>query len=148
LEGNEWIVRWLNPIRLRVTSRLPRGVLVALSALLALPVFALSKGVYGPAEKHELLAPLRKRLFYFAYLSFMSRFSLREQQLQIFDHLSPALAEYISRSAFQRWFEQAGLKQVAISSRNGNSWRGFGVRPLDSTAAADGPAPNEAGIEG
>ena len=67
-------------------------------------------------------------LFYFDYLNFLSNFGFREQALVVFDHLSPTIAEYISRSEFEQWFEDNNLSDVIITSRTGNSWRGFGIR--------------------
>jgi hypothetical protein len=70
------------------------------------------------------------RLPYGKYMQFLRQFSYRELALIAHDHLMPELAEYISRHEFESWFTENRLQDVVISSRNGNSWRGFGVLPL------------------
>lgn len=131
LEGNEWIVRWVDPLRRAVFSRLPRAALWALSWAVALPLRVVLALVYVPARR---VAPLRRRLFYFDYFSFFASFGLAEQALMIFDQLSPAIAAYVPRPEFERWFAAAGLESVRISARNGNSWRGLGARPARGVA--------------
>lgn len=127
-ENNGWIIHVLNPLRRHLTSRLPRRALLVLAYLLAIPLYAFSKGVYGPVGNHDRLAPLRRILFYFDYLHFLSRFGFHTQAYIIFDHLMPTLAAYIPREEFSAWFAENGLQGVTITSRTGNSWRGFGVR--------------------
>jgi hypothetical protein len=87
------------------------------------------KGLYQPIGASPRLVRLRKYLFYFDYFYFLSRFSVHEQALVVFDHLVPTLAEYIAREAFLQWFAENNLQNVVITARAGNSWRGFGVRP-------------------
>lgn len=127
-ENNEWIVRVLDPIR-RVTSRLPRPLLLALAHAAAVPLTLAIRGLYGPVSRRPRLAWLRARLFYFDYMVFLSQFGYREHAYIVFDHAVPEIAEYIPRGAFAEWFEAAGLQDVTITSRAGNSWRGFGVAP-------------------
>jgi SAM-dependent methyltransferase len=126
-EHNGWIVHVANPIR-RVTSRLPKPLLLAMSYVAAFPLFAVTHGVYGPLSRGASKASAR-RLFYFDYFVFLSQFGYREHAFVIFDHAAPAIAEYIRREAFAEWFEAAGLEQVVITMRGGNSWCGFGIRP-------------------
>jgi SAM-dependent methyltransferase len=127
-ENNEWIIYLLNPIRHHLTSRLPRNVPLTLAYLIALPMFLALKGIYKPVGKFQQLAPLRKYLFYFDYLYFLSNFGFHEQAYIVFDHLVPAIAEYIPREEFAQWFEGNHLQNVVITSRAENSWRGFGIR--------------------
>lgn len=124
-ENNGWVIRLVNPVR-RVTSRLPRRLLLALSYLVAAPLTAATHLVYGPVSRRPGLAWLRRRLFYFDYLAFLSQFGFREQAVIVFDHAVPAIAEYIPRETFAEWFAAARLSDVVISDRAGNSWRGFG----------------------
>jgi SAM-dependent methyltransferase len=137
-EHNGWIVHLVNPIR-RVTSRLPRPLLLAAAHLLALPLTAVVKGIYGPMARHPRLRRLGSRLFYFEYMVFLSQFGYGEHAFIIFDHAVPAIAEYIRREEFAEWFETARLRDVVITMRGGNSWRGFGLvpqqGPVDSYAA-------------
>ncbi len=127
-ENNGWIIRFVNPLRRHITSRLPRPVLQTLAYLITIPLFLILKGVYRPVGSKPHLARLRKYLFYFDYLYFLSAFGFREQALIVLDHLIPTLAEYIPRAQFAQWFTENALCEVTITSRAGNSWRGFGVR--------------------
>ncbi len=127
-ENNSWIIYGLNPIRNHLTSRLPRKVLLALSYLVTVLMFIILKGVYRPVGNLKRLSRLKKRLFYFDYLYFLGQFDFRGQALVVMDHLVPVLAEYIHHEEFARWFHGHGLQNVVITSRAGNSWRGFGTR--------------------
>ncbi len=127
-ENNGWIVHLINPMR-RVTSRIPRPALLLLAHLLAIPLTAVTRGVYGPVARRPALAPIRAGLFYFDYMAFLAQFGYREHAFIVFDHAVPAIAAYIRREDFASWFRDAGLEQVEITMRGGNSWRGFGLVP-------------------
>jgi SAM-dependent methyltransferase len=127
-ENNQWVVRVISPLR-AVTSRLPRRVLLVLAYLVAVPLTLATHCVYGPVSRRPSFAWIRRRLFYFDYLVFLSQFDYRGHALIVFDHAVPAIAEYIPRDAFAEWFRAARLDQVTITSRASNSWRGFGRVP-------------------
>jgi SAM-dependent methyltransferase len=127
-EHNGWIVHVINPMR-RITSRLPRPLLLALAHAAAVPLTIAARGVYGPVARRPALRWMRAGLFYFEYMAFLAQFGYREHAFIVFDHAVPAIAEYISRDEFAEWFRAAGLEQVVITMRGGNSWRGFGLVP-------------------
>lgn len=128
LENNEWIVKYLNPFREKVTSRLPRYILRTITFLLTLILFPVTKLIYRPIGKFSKLAGLKKFLFYFDYLFFFSRFGFWQQYLIVFDHLVPELASYIPYDEFKAWFERNNLDNVVITDRAKNSWRGYGEK--------------------
>jgi uncharacterized protein YbaR (Trm112 family) len=130
-EGNEWIVRIVSPIRERVTSRMPHGVLDLVSAGLAVPLFLGTRVVYGPTKGRLLGIALP----YGQYLSYLASFPYREQRSIVFDHLVAPVAHYIPQVEFARWFERAGLEGARIEQHNGNSWRGFARVPAARQAA-------------
>ncbi len=123
-EGNDWIIYVLNPIR-AVTSRLPLPVTKFLSFCLAIPYQLALILLYRPAETKKI-AWLKRILPYSAYLCSVSGYSFRENFCIIFDHLVPGIAFYISEGEIRSWFADAGLQDVVITQRYGNSWRGFG----------------------
>lgn len=127
-ENNGWIINVLNPIREQVTSRLPRPLLLVLAYVLAVPLFLVLKLVYRPVGNIKTLKGLRRFLFYFDYLYFLGSFGFHTQAYIIFDHLVPELAAYICHDDFADWFHEHSLQNVVITSRAGNSWRGFGTR--------------------
>jgi hypothetical protein len=142
-ENNGWIIHGLNPVR-RVTSRIPRALLLALSYLIAIPINMLTRFVYMPVRRRPALTPLRRFLFYFDYMIFLGRFGYREQAFIVFDHAVPVIAEYIRREEFAEWFDAARLEDVLITMRGGNSWRGFAAVPrrlIEPQAPAPRPVP-------
>jgi uncharacterized protein YbaR (Trm112 family) len=116
LESNEWIVKWVSPIRERVTARMPIGALYWLS----LPPSAALAGV----TKLYKLRGIGDRLPYRDYMRQLASVPLREVHHIVFDQLVTPLAEYLPREEVARWFDDRGLSDVAIHWHNKNSWRG------------------------
>jgi SAM-dependent methyltransferase len=125
-ENNEWILKWVNPMRKRVTSRLNKQALLQLSKIPTALVYAATKMVYGPLNRSASGASLAQRLFYNDYLNAISKFGWREQHTIVFDHLVAPTSHYISREEFETWWHAVGATEVSIEWHNKNSWRGFG----------------------
>jgi SAM-dependent methyltransferase len=121
-ENNEWITKYVNPIREGFTSKISQPALYQLSKLPTLGVFLASKLVYKPLDK----TPLGKRLFYHEYLTHLGAFGWREQHNIVFDHLVAPTAFYISRPEFEDWWKEIKAEDVQIIWHNQNSWCGFG----------------------
>jgi len=120
-EGNEWIVDFVDPVRTRLTSRVPRRLLYEVARPLGWAVAAASKGVYAPLAK---LPPLHRRLFYQEYLTYIARLPWREIHSIVFDQLVTPVAHYLRREEVAAWFDDERLRAVSIERHNGNSWRG------------------------
>lgn len=127
-ENNEWLLKTIDPIRRRVTSKMPSWLLSGFCHLMAIGMFAVLKGIYGPANRYESLAWLRRRLFYNQYLFPLSQFEYSTIHAVIFDQLTPEIAFYIAREELDEWFLPAEFERVEVTSRNNNSWRGLGER--------------------
>jgi SAM-dependent methyltransferase len=125
-ENNEWITRWVNPLRQRLTSRMNPSALLQLSKVPAAIMFAATKLLYGPLNRSTRGASLARHLFYNDYLNAIAAFGWREQHTIVFDHLVAPTAFYISREEFADWWREIGAGEVGISWHNSNSWRGFG----------------------
>ncbi len=125
-ENNEWITRWVNPLRRGLTSRMNPRALLQLSKLPAAIMFAGTKLIYGPLNRSARGASLARHLFYNDYLGSIAPFGWREQHTIVFDHLVAPTAFYISREEFADWWREIGAGEVNISWHNSNSWRGFG----------------------
>ena len=125
-EGNWWIEKIVNPVRIHFTSRAPKVVTRALSFLLSLPLYLALKFLYRPAKNRPWL---KKLLFYSEYLCTISNYSFAENFWNVFDHLVAPTAFYHSRAEIEDWFVAAGLSEVLIAQRANNSWRGTGVKP-------------------
>jgi len=125
-ENNEWITRWVNPLRERLTSRMSPRALLQLSKIPAAIVFAATKLIYGPLNRSASGAGLARQLFYNDYLKAIAGFGWREQHTIVFDHLVAPTAFYISGEDFAEWWREIGAQNVTITWHNSNSWRGFG----------------------
>jgi SAM-dependent methyltransferase len=127
-ENNGWIVHIVNPLRERLFSRLPHGLLYGLSWIAAVALQPTLKLFYRGA--------LSKHLPYGAYMNWLSQFGLRHNHHVIFDHLGAPTAFYLRREEFKEWFQRASLSEPVLSWRNENSWRGWGT-----LAGNAGPGP-------
>jgi len=125
-ENNGWIVRFINPVREYLTSRMNPRLLFHLSKLPAAIMYAITKLFYGPLNRSRRGRRLARHLFYNDYLSFVSGFNWREQHSIVFDHLVAPTTFYISRAEFESWWDDVGAQDVIIGWHNKNSWRGFG----------------------
>ena len=126
-ENNGWLVRFVTPLRERVTSRISPRALLHLSKLPAALLYAATKLVYGPLARttfgRRAVVP---RLFYGDYLAAIAPFGWREQHTIVFDHLVAPIAYYITRAEFTEWWRDINAEDVTIGWHNRNSWRGFG----------------------
>lgn len=126
-EGNGWITRWVNPIRLHVTSRLPHALLALLSGALAAVLYLVAHG-----------ASRIPGMPYREYLRYLCRYPFRYMSHIVYDHLVPEIAHYIPRQEVESWALRHGM-EFQISSRNGNSWRLLATRPAEAAAASARP---------
>ena len=125
-ENNQWIVRFVNPVREYVTSRMPSRLLFHLAKFPTALMYAASKLVYGPLNRSEGGRKIAQHLFYNDYMEFVSGFNWREQHNIVFDHLVAPTAFYIAGDEFKGWWQDIQASEVVIGWRNKNSWRGFG----------------------
>lgn len=125
-ENNEWITRWVNPLRERLTSRINPRLLLHLSKAPAAIMYLATKVVYGPLNRSARGTALARHLFYNDYLNAIAGFGWREQHTIVFDHLVAPTAFYVSQEEFADWWREIGASEVRIDWRNRNSWRGFG----------------------
>ena len=124
-ENNEWITRFVNPVREKITSRIDQRALLQVSKLPAACLYLATKLVYGPLNRSG--SSMAKHLFYNDYLNSISTFGWREQHTIVFDHLVAPTAFYISRADFENWWRDLGASDVVITWHNKNSWRGTGA---------------------
>ncbi len=127
-ENNGWLVHGVNPVRERVTSKLPSRVVEQLAKVPAAVLLLAGRGIYRPLSRGPL-APLGARLFYRDYLLQLSEFPFEEIHTIVHDHLTPPIAHYIEGPSFRGWFEAARLEDVRVEWHNQNSWRGTGTVP-------------------
>lgn len=125
-ENNGWVRRIVNPMRLLLTSRLPRPLLYVLTLPLAVALQVALKLAYSaqPDTQFARILP------YYWYLHWLSQFGYRHNHCVVFDHLNAPIAHYVRQEELRSWLEHAGLSDIALSWRNRNSWRGFARRPV------------------
>jgi SAM-dependent methyltransferase/uncharacterized protein YbaR (Trm112 family) len=124
-EGNEWLLRWVDPVRRAITSRLPFPMLWGLSLMAATPLHLLLLLLYRSAGRQDT----RQWLPYRPYLVWLAGFPFRHTHQVVFDHLGAPLARYLTHDEVQAWLIGAGLVDLRITARNANSWRGTGRVP-------------------
>jgi SAM-dependent methyltransferase len=124
-EHNGFVRRVVDPVRRHVTSRMPPSVMRVVALPLAAAFHAVVRLVYRPLRGTR---PGR-RLPLSDYLTSVGGFSFRQNYNIVFDQLVAPTAHYVRGDELRGWLERAGLRDVEISPRNRNSWRGRGVRP-------------------
>ena len=117
-ENNEWITRYVDPIRKTVTSKLPYGPLKTACAVPTAAMWAAIKLLYrrGPDGKGP------RRLPYGEYFASLRDFPFDELLLIVFDQLVTPVAHYLPRDEVERWFQSASFRDVALRWHNQNSW--------------------------
>ena len=133
-ENNRWVVRFVNPVRKHVTSRLPRPVLMGLAWGITAFLQPVLKLLYGWLGSEEGIGWVRRLLPYREYLSWLAQYGFRHTHEVVFDHLVAPTAFYIRREEFSRWFSEAGFNDAVITPRNDNSWRGWGKNGTELTS--------------
>jgi hypothetical protein len=113
---------FINPLRQNVTTRMRPSMLPVIAWPMSVVLQGVVKGVYRPLHRTPLFKVLPSR----EYLYSLSSFSFRRNYNIVFDHLVAPVAFYLSHDEFETWFEHSDLRDVQISWRNQNSWRGFG----------------------
>jgi len=131
-EGNRWIELFIDPIRIHLTSRLPKFITRFISFVLALPLYLALKLIYLPLSRMPRLASVKRSLPYSDYLSAISSYSFAENFWNVFDHLVAPTSFYHCREELEDWFAAAKLTQIEITPRNSNSWRGTGVKAREN----------------
>ena len=117
-EGNEFFVRWLDPLRAAVFSRLPSWLNRAVATAMALPLWAVIRLVYAPLGQRTVALGLP----YAEYFLYFSRLGLRTFWGTVYDKLVPPISFYLTRDEVRRWLADAGLTELSLRHRNGNSW--------------------------
>ncbi|HEY9714698.1 MAG TPA: methyltransferase domain-containing protein [Chroococcales cyanobacterium] len=124
-ENNGWIITFINPFRLAVTSKLPGSVLKIVSGLMATPVFFFSKLIARPWKRLQQSMPFLPDVFYQDYMAYISRFDFTEIHHITHDHLVAPVASYSTKEEVRSWFEKAGLADPLLRWHNKNSWAAF-----------------------
>ena len=111
-EGNEWIVRFVSPVRKILTSRLPPFLLNWLTFFVSAPLFLYVK-----------LLPVKH-----PYFKQLKNFSFRHIHCIVLDQLLPKIANYWKKEEAEELLRNKELDNIRIFQSNGNSWTVMGVK--------------------
>jgi SAM-dependent methyltransferase len=119
-EGNEWIPRFINPIRTAVTSKLPAGLLRVLCLVPSAFLWVVIKLFYRPGADGK--GP--KHLPYGDYFAAMHSYPFDEVHANVFDQLVTPVAYYLKEEEVRPWLA-TGFKDELLRSQRGYSWTGL-----------------------
>jgi len=117
-ENNEWLVRFFDPVRRLLFSKMPLSIVYALS----LPATAL------------LWLLVKLRLGRTEYMRLLRSFSFRHLRAIVYDHMIPKIAKYYLKDEAIELLQDAGLENVRAHWVNEMSWTVIGNKPLDACA--------------
>lgn len=112
-ENNEWLVRWFDPARRFLFSRMPLPLVYALSWPPTALLWLLLKAGIGRTE----------------YMRLIRTFSFRHLRAIVYDHMIPRIATYYRQAEATSLLEQAGLVEVEAHWVNEMSWTVIGRKP-------------------
>lgn len=98
-EGNEWIIRLVNPIRENITSKLPVWITHFISYFCSVPLWIFVKIFKGPNP----------------YFRQLASFNFRHIHLIVFDQLIPKISNYWSRQQIDDLISDYGINEIRIT---------------------------------
>lgn len=111
-EGNEWIVKFVNPIRKHLTSKLPVGLVHFISYFVSMPLWFFVKFFKGPGP----------------YLKQLSNFKFWHIHSIVFDQLLPQIANYYKKEEAKQLLAKHKLKNIGVNHVNKMSWTVYGYK--------------------
>lgn len=117
-ENNEWITRFVDPVRKALTARLSPELLRRLSAAPSAALWAAIKLLYKPRSDGK-----GPPLPYGDYFASMHDFPFDEIHSIVFDQLVTPVAFYLRGDEVKRWFER-GFEDVQVRWHRQYSWTG------------------------
>jgi SAM-dependent methyltransferase len=131
-EGNEWITRYVDPVRKALTSRLPAWLLRLACIPPAILLWAVIKLFYHPGADGK--GP--HRLPYGDYFAAQYHYPFDEIHANVFDQLVTPVAYYLREDEVRPWMA-TGFRDAAVRSHRGYSWAGLGTVCREKGAAAE-----------
>jgi len=118
LENNEWIPRFIDPVRKALTSKLDPKLLHTLSTIPTALLFAAIRLAYQPGPDGRGPAGLP----YSEYFSSMHAFPFQELHSIVFDQLVTPVAYYLPEDHVRGWFTGDRFEDVRLRWHNQMSW--------------------------
>ncbi len=108
-EGNDWIIKYFDPLRRNIFSKINPKLLYYISYLPSILVYLSTRTIL-------------KKFFYREYLNYISKFPFKEIHHIVYDQMNSPLTHYISREEIEKWKNEILLKEVSFRHHNKNSW--------------------------
>ena len=106
-EGNEWIVRFVNPVRITITSKLPPFLVHFLAYFCSIPLYSFVKIMKGPSN----------------YFRQLSTFSFWHIHSIVFDQLIPDIANYWTKEEARALTDNLPLHDIEVKQTpEGTGW--------------------------
>ncbi len=131
-EGNEWITRYVDPVRTAITSRLPAAILRIASIPLAAGLWAVIKLFYRPRADGKGPA----KLPYGDYFAALYHYPFDEIHANVFDQLVTPVAYYLREEEVRPWLA-SGFRDAILRSHRGYSWTGLATVCRTKAAVAE-----------
>jgi hypothetical protein len=112
-ENNEWLVRYFDPARRFLFSKMPLWLVYGLSLPATALLWLFLKAGLGRTE----------------YMRLIRTFSFRHLRAIVYDHMIPRIAKYYTKAEAIELLESAGLENVQATWVNEMSWTVTGVKP-------------------
>src|SRR5260370_12405058 len=131
-EGNEWITRYVDPVRKAITSKLPAPFLRMAAIPPAAVLWAVIKLFYRPRANRRGSS----KLPYGDYFAALYHYPFDEIHANVFDQLVTPAAYYLREEEVQPWLA-AGFRDATLRSHRGYSWTGLATVCRSKAAVAD-----------
>ncbi len=131
-EGNEWITRYVDPVRKAITSKLPAPFLRIAAIPPAAVLWAVIKLFYRPRANGRGSA----KLPYGDYFAALYHYPFDEIHANVFDQLVTPVAYYLREEEVRPWLAP-GFRDVTLRSHRGYSWTGLATVCRSKAAVAD-----------
>lgn len=131
-EGNEWITRYVDPVRKTLTSRLPAWLLRLACVPPAIFLWAVIKLFYRPDSNGK--GPANRP--YSDYFAAQYHYPFDEIHANVFDQLVTPVAYYLREEEVRPWLA-TGFRDPMLRSHRGYSWTGLATVCRSNAAAAE-----------
>jgi len=131
-EGNEWITKYVDPIRKGITSKLPAPFL----RIAAIPPATLLWGVIKLFYRPRANGKGPSKLPYGDYFAALYHYPFDEIHANVFDQLVTPVAYYLREEEVRPWLA-SGFQDAMLRSHRGYSWTGLATVCRSKAAVAD-----------
>ena len=119
-ENNEWLVRYFNPARKFLFSKMPLPLVYGLSFPATAMLWLYLKVGFGKTE----------------YMKMIRSFSFRHLRAIVYDHMIPVIALYYTKDEAIQLLKGSGLQDITAHWVNEMSWTVIGTKPNSNTPQA------------